>query len=166
MIDGTTPAHSPARPVDSSANRRPIVDVALAVLWLETDRGVRILISRRPEHVHLPGRWELPGGKVKQGESCAIAVMREVREELGIATRDPVPLLSIRHDYDDRTVRLHAFLLAAPDDRVPRPRGIIDHRWIDVRDLVEYDLPSANRPITQAILRRFTLSERGEGGPA
>ena len=45
----------------------------------------RLLAARRSAPADLAGGWELPGGKVEPGESEADALVRECREELGVA---------------------------------------------------------------------------------
>ncbi|MCA0902498.1 (deoxy)nucleoside triphosphate pyrophosphohydrolase [Qipengyuania aquimaris] len=47
----------------------------------------RWLMHKRPDHKHHGGLWEFPGGKVEQGETPACALVREVKEELGIDVR-------------------------------------------------------------------------------
>ncbi|MER5384383.1 (deoxy)nucleoside triphosphate pyrophosphohydrolase [Streptomyces sp. NPDC006465] len=47
-------------------------------------RGGRLLAARRSAPPDLAGRWELPGGKVEQGETPERALVRELREELGV----------------------------------------------------------------------------------
>lgn len=44
----------------------------------------RWLMQRRPEGKHHAGLWEFPGGKVESGEDPRLALVREIREELGI----------------------------------------------------------------------------------
>lgn len=51
--------------------------------------GGRLLAARRSAPPELAGRWELPGGKVERGETPEAALVRELREELGI-TAEPV----------------------------------------------------------------------------
>jgi 8-oxo-dGTP diphosphatase len=51
--------------------------------------GGRLLAARRSAPPELAGRWELPGGKVEPGERPEDALVRELREELGIET-EPV----------------------------------------------------------------------------
>ncbi|MER7567636.1 (deoxy)nucleoside triphosphate pyrophosphohydrolase [Streptomyces sp. NPDC097941] len=46
--------------------------------------GDRLLAARRSAPPELAGRWELPGGKVEPGESPQQALVRELREELGV----------------------------------------------------------------------------------
>ncbi|MEV6422052.1 (deoxy)nucleoside triphosphate pyrophosphohydrolase [Streptomyces sp. NPDC051662] len=52
------------------------------------DRG-RLLAARRSAPPELAGRWELPGGKLEPGETPEQALVRELREELGVET-EPV----------------------------------------------------------------------------
>lgn len=48
-------------------------------------RDGKVLAARRPADKRLGGFWELPGGKLEEGESHAEALVRELREELGVA---------------------------------------------------------------------------------
>jgi 8-oxo-dGTP diphosphatase len=58
----------------------PVVVVGAAIV-----RDGLLLAARRTEPAHLAGGWELPGGKVEPGESDEQALLREIREELGVA---------------------------------------------------------------------------------
>ncbi|MFI2615901.1 (deoxy)nucleoside triphosphate pyrophosphohydrolase [Streptomyces sp. NPDC018584] len=58
-------------------NERIVVGAALY------DDG-RLLAARRSAPPELAGGWELPGGKVEPGERDEDALVRELREELGV----------------------------------------------------------------------------------
>jgi len=70
-----------------SAKQTPVI-VAAAVL---IERG-RVLLTQRKKGTHLAGAWEFPGGKVEPGEDPRDALVRELREEVGIEVDvgDPV----------------------------------------------------------------------------
>lgn len=50
----------------------------------DLDRPATLLSARRTEPPELAGGWELPGGKVDPGEEPLDALLREIREELGV----------------------------------------------------------------------------------
>ncbi|MCX4983217.1 (deoxy)nucleoside triphosphate pyrophosphohydrolase [Streptomyces sp. NBC_00572] len=68
------------RTTDPATPHEPVVVVVAGALY---DRG-RLLAARRSAPVELAGRWELPGGKLEPGESPEEALVRELREELGV----------------------------------------------------------------------------------
>lgn len=57
----------------------------LAAYALITDGTGRVLLTRHPDERGKAGRWLLPGGGVEHGEHPEQAVVREIREETGLA---------------------------------------------------------------------------------
>lgn len=83
-----------------------IVEVAAAVI----QRGAHeFLLAQRPAGKIWAGYWEFPGGKVEPGESAHDALVRELREELGITVHTAYPWLTRVFSYPHATVRLHFF---------------------------------------------------------
>ncbi|HUN91231.1 MAG TPA: NUDIX domain-containing protein [Burkholderiaceae bacterium] len=99
---------------------RPIVDVAVGVL-IRPDRAV--LLADRPAGKPYAGYWEFPGGKIEKGETPAVALARELHEELGIEVEaaDCLPWVVYEHDYPHAYVRLH-FQRVTRWRGEPRPR--------------------------------------------
>jgi len=119
-----------------------IVRVVAAIIRREG----QILITRRPDNVHLAGLWEFPGGKVEPDESLQTALMREIREELGVEIEVLDERFRIQHDYPTRSVELHFFeaTLIAGD---PKPLDVADMRWVSPNDLDQFDFPEADREL-------------------
>ena len=109
--------------------------VAAGILWREG----RILICRRRASQDHALKWEFPGGKLESGESPAQALVRELREELGIEASPPVELTRYTFAYPGRREILLVFL------EVPGWRGeIVNHiferiEWAAPGELTGYD---------------------------
>lgn len=83
-----------------------IVNVAAAVLQ-RLDGSY--LLAQRPKDKIWAGYWEFPGGKVESGETVKDALIRELREELGIEVVTAYPWLTRIHAYPHATVHLRFF---------------------------------------------------------
>jgi mutator protein MutT len=102
----------------------------------------RFLVTRRQAGVHLAGHWEFPGGKCDAGESLAMCVSRELREELGVEVDVGDEILTTTHDYPDRRVELH-FLRCRLRGR-PAPQQGQAMRWVPRGRLATLKFPPAD----------------------
>lgn len=120
----------------------------VAAVILASDQ--RILIARRPDHLHQGGLWEFPGGKVERGETVAAALHRELLEELAIQVKSAAPFLEVQHDYSDKAVLLDVWWVKAFSGQ---PQGNEGQRlqWVTVAELTNYAFPAANQPIIDAL---------------
>ncbi len=108
----------------------------------------RVLLAQRPEGKSMAGLWEFPGGKVESGETPEAALIRELREELGIDTSASclAPLAFASHTYDD-------FHLLMPLFACRRWTGSIIPlegqrlAWVRAGDLKTYEMPPADVPL-------------------
>jgi 8-oxo-dGTP diphosphatase len=112
------------------------------------DADGRVLLAQRPEGKSLAGLWEFPGGKVDPGETPEAALIRELREELGIETKASclAPLTFASHSYED-------FHLLMPLFACRRWDGIATGRegqtlaWVRPERLRDYPMPPADIPL-------------------
>jgi 8-oxo-dGTP diphosphatase len=118
---------------------------AIVVLAAVIVRGDRVLLARRPDHVHLGGRWEFPGGKCEPGESHEACLRRELDEELGVRAVIGREILVTEHAYPDRVVRLHFRWCRIDGDPVGRLGQEL--RWAGRDDLSSLEFPEADREI-------------------
>src|SRR3546814_12604868 len=71
-----------------------------------TDARGRILLARRTAGRDLAGLWEFPGGKREPGETPEHALVRELREELGIEVKIGAPLIAVAPQYPHKRLCL------------------------------------------------------------
>ena len=83
---------------------RPITEVAVGIL---ISKDNNFLLANRPVGKPYEGYWEFPGGKIETGESTHQALVRELREELGIEVIESDAIGTIEHDYPHAYVRLY-----------------------------------------------------------
>ena len=81
-----------------------IVEVAAAVVQ-RADGS--FLLAQRPAGKVYSGFWEFPGGKIESGETPAVALKRELQEELGMTATRIYPWLTRVYEYPHARVRLH-----------------------------------------------------------
>ncbi|MEP0841478.1 MAG: NUDIX domain-containing protein [Phycisphaerae bacterium] len=100
------------------------------------EREGKLLAIRRAAGVVAGGSWCLPGGAVQPGESPAEAVVREVREEVGLQVRADRRLWQWTRP--DGLLRLTWWGAILPDDAPqpsPAPEEVAEIRWVRPEEL-------------------------------
>ncbi len=129
---------------------KKIVTVVAAAL-VRADK--RILLARRPEGKPMAGLWELPGGKLEQGESPEIALVRELREELaiGVEPDNLKPFTFASHAYDDFHLLMPVFMCREWEGE-PTPQELQEIAWAAAEDVHEYPAPAADKPLFDSFI--------------
>lgn len=119
----------------------------------------KLLVARRRPGIRHAGRWEFPGGKQENGESPEAAIVREIREEMGIETRvDGYFGESIAHN-GTLDIRLLVFeLIWEKGALVPVDHDRID--WVHPEELLGYDLLEPDLPIARQLIAREEAKRR------
>jgi 8-oxo-dGTP diphosphatase len=117
------------------------------------DADGRVLLAERPAGKPMAGLWEFPGGKVRAGETPEAALIRELKEELGIDVTASclAPFTFASHGYED-------FHLLMPLYVCRRWQGVVSPHegqrltWVRPERLADYPMPPADKPLV-AMLR-------------
>ena len=134
---------------------QPVLRHIHVVAAVITDARGRYLLNRREGNRDLVGLWEFPGGKREPGERSEQALVRELREELGIdASIGPV-LIQVPQNYPDKTLLLEVRRVTAVSGR---PRGHEGQAitWVAADKLSRYSMPPADLPVVAALLQPDT----------
>ena len=130
----------------------PVVLVAAVAM---VDGDGRVLLTRRPAGKPMAGLWEFPGGKLGQDETPEAALIRELREELGIDTEESclAPFAFASHAYDSFHLLMPLFVCRVWRGIVA-PREGQKARWLPPAKMAGLAMPPADKPLV-AMLRDF-----------
>jgi 8-oxo-dGTP diphosphatase len=129
----------------SDESQKPVVFVSAVAL---VDRDGRVLIAQRPPEKSMAGLWEFPGGKIEPGETPELALIREMKEELGITIKPAClsPLTFASHAYEDFHLFMPLFVCRVWEG-FATPREGQELKWVPPTSLNDYPMPPADKPL-------------------
>ena len=121
-----------------------ILVVAVALI----DPDGRVLLAKRPEGKALAGLWEFPGGKIEENERPEAALIRELKEELGINVEESclAPLTFASHAYEDFHLLMPLYVCRRWKGQAMGLEGQT-LKWVHAKDLRDYPMPPADLPL-------------------
>ena len=125
-----------------------MLNLVLVAACALVDTDARVLLAQRPADRPMAGLWEFPGGKLDAGERPEDTLIRELKEELGIAVEENclAPLAFASHTYPD-------FHLVMPLYVCRRWQGTVTPlegqklAWVRPNRLRDYPMPPADEPL-------------------
>ena len=115
-------------------------------------REDRYLITQRRPTAVLGGLWEFPGGKVEEGETETAALLREVRERVGVDVIVGACIARRTHDYDGYSVDLSLYQATVAAEAVPSPVRVADCRWVKSAEFENLRFPAADQATMDLLL--------------
>ncbi len=125
-----------------------IIEVVAALIV----RGDRLLVCQRKKDGSWPLKWEFPGGKVEEGESHEEALIRELKEELGIDAYDLREIFRHQQAYPGAaTVNLRFYKVGAFSGAV---RNLVfeDIAWLSFSELSRVDFLEGDLPLVKRLV--------------
>ena len=117
------------------------------------DADSRVLIAQRPEGRSMAGLWEFPGGKVETGERPEEALIRELKEELGITVKEAclAPLTFASHTYENFQLLMPLYVCRRWEGMVTPLEGQ-QLTWVRPTKLKDYPMPPADLPLISHLI--------------
>lgn len=126
------------------------VTLVVAVALIDPDG--RVLIAQRPPGKAMAGLWEFPGGKIEPGETPETALIRELKEELGITVKPAclAPFTFASHTYEKFHLLMPLYLCRRWEGML-EPNEHSALKWVRPRELIAnrdaYPMPAADLPL-------------------
>jgi len=125
------------------------IDVTAAILVQDG----KLFIAQRPANDPLAKKWELPGGKVRPGETPEECLQREIYEEFGMAITVQELFAENTHNYDHISIRLIAYIVRWEGKEI-KTYAHDAISWASEEDIDSYDFAPADIPLINEIRRK------------
>ena len=129
------------------AANRPLLLVSAAAL-INSDG--QVLLAKRPEGKNMAGMWEFPGGKVHNNETPEAALVRELKEELGVITSTGClwPLTFASYGYPDFHLLMPVYGCRVWEG-TPHGKEGQELVWVKKEQFKDYPMPPADIALVQ-----------------
>ena len=124
-----------------------IIKVVAALI----EKEIKVLIAKRSTgDPNVLGKWEFPGGKVKEKEDEKDAIEREIKEEFELDIKAKEFIINNVCKYPTKTVDLRLYSC----DYVSGEFHLHDHSeyvWVNKNEILNYELCPADIPLAEYI---------------
>lgn len=124
--------------------------VACAIIL---DSQNKVIVCQRSASMHLPLKWEFPGGKIEENETPEECLIREIKEELNIDILIIERLMANNHHYEDKSIRLISFICRHLNGEIILKEHV-QFKCLDKEHLLNLDWAEADIPVLKEYLTK------------
>ncbi|MDD5070611.1 MAG: NUDIX domain-containing protein [Candidatus Omnitrophica bacterium] len=108
----------------------------------------RLFLCKRKTDDRYGGLWEFPGGCIEKGETPEMAIVRELKEEVGLNVR-PKDLV-FKVDDEDESLIIHLTLIACVvEGGIARPIDCAELGFFNFAEIVSLDIAPVDKKIIE-----------------
>ncbi len=109
---------------------------ALAVKGIIVHNDMFLAMKRPMNAPHKPGSWDIPGGRLAEGENPKLGLQREIQEETGLTTEVQKPLdVNFFTRDDDQQITMIIFWCTAKTTDVTLSEEHTELQWLSTKTL-------------------------------
>ncbi len=131
-----------------------VITMIIKVVAALIKKDNKVLIARRSTgDINVLGKWEFPGGKVKEDEDEKDAIEREINEEFELVIKAKDFITNNICEYPTKTIDLRLYSC----DYIKGTFNLHDHseyEWVDKNKLLDYDLCLADISLAEYVMKR------------
>jgi len=132
-----------------------VVEVACGVIVNEN----KVLCVQRSEIMSLPLKWEFPGGKIEEGETPEVCLVREIKEELNIEINIKQSISPSYYLYEKFEINLIPFVCSISSGEIQLTEHK-EYKWLEPKKLLDLDWAAADIAIVDEILELCFMDEK------
>lgn len=120
------------------------MQVVVAIIY---NSKQEILLTQRGNDSSHPRKWEFPGGKVQENETADDALVREIKEELGLTIQSFSLFEKFTHVYEYETITLIVYEVISYTGLASCMESQLNLIWTKASNLENFSFPDANYKI-------------------
>ena len=130
-------------------------NVSAAIIFVDN----KILcVQRGPsKYDYISFKYEFPGGKIEEGESPEVALIREIEEELNLSINNLSFFQTVNHTYQDFSITMHAFTCKVKDISIIELREHLEYKLLEKNDLSNLDWAAADIPFVDKLTKEIDV---------
>ena len=130
-------------------------NVSAAIIFVDN----KILcVQRGPsKYDYISFKYEFPGGKIEEGESPEVALIREIEEELNLSINNLSFFQTVNHTYQDFSITMHAFTCKVKDISIIELREHLEYKLLGKNDLSNLDWAAADIPFVDKLIKEIDV---------